>query len=164
MQHTVSLATAGETVALGVALARTCPWADGPRLLYLSGELGAGKTTLAAALLEALGVTDPVRSPSYALLETYALPLGVALHLDCFRLVEPQELEQLGLRDQYRPDTLWVVEWPERGRSALPRPDLAIELLPHESGRLARIDAASAAGEAWLSRLIHSATSEPKLG
>ena len=155
MLHSVRLATAADTVRLGAALARSCPWPEGPRLLYLSGELGAGKTTLAAALLGELGVTEAVRSPSYALIETYPLPGGaVALHLDCYRLCEPMELEQLGLRDHYRPDTLWLVEWPESGGARLPTPDLSLELLPRAQGRLAHIQSRTPAGDAWLGALL----------
>src|SRR5580698_7484899 len=96
---------------LGAALGQTCSWDEhAPRLIFLSGELGAGKTTLAAAMLEALGATETVRSPSYALVETYALPAGLGVHVDCYRLSDAQEFEQLGLRDYFAARTLWLVE------------------------------------------------------
>ena len=100
MKATWRLPGARQTEDLGAALARGCPWDEaGPRLIYLSGELGAGKTTLAAALLQTLGVEEIVRSPSYALIETYAARAGEAVHIDLYRLQGAEELQQLGLRD-----------------------------------------------------------------
>jgi tRNA threonylcarbamoyl adenosine modification protein YjeE len=143
-----------ETENLGVLLARYCPWDEQPRLLYLSGELGAGKTTLAAALLQALGVEEAVRSPSYALIETYPTRCGEAVHIDLYRLHGADELRQLGLRDYLNARTLLLVEWPERAGDALPRPDLEVHLQydPERaaSGRQASIEAHSHAGKAWL--------------
>jgi tRNA threonylcarbamoyladenosine biosynthesis protein TsaE len=148
------LPAAPDTVRLGAALGHACPWGEqAPRLLFLSGELGSGKTTLAAALLEALGATEIVRSPSYALVETYELREGLGVHVDCYRLSDPLELEQLGLRDYFAPRTLWLVEWPERAGPALPLPDLLVTLRAVGSGRSAEIEAASAAGSAWLALL-----------
>lgn len=149
------LPSARETERLGVALAQNCPWDERePRLIYLSGELGAGKTTLAAALLQALGVGETVRSPSYALIETYAAHSGEAVHLDLYRLHGAEDLQQLGLRDYLNGRTLLLVEWPERAGGALPRPDLAVRLETSETdkgvGRMAYVEARSSVGEAWL--------------
>jgi tRNA threonylcarbamoyl adenosine modification protein YjeE len=143
------------TENLAIALARYCPWDERePRLLFLSGELGAGKTTLAAALLRALGVEETVRSPSYALIETYAARAGEAVHIDLFRLHGAEELQQLGLRDYLNGGTLLLVEWPERAGSALPRPDLQVRLEMicenGDAGRKACIEALSGVGESWL--------------
>jgi tRNA threonylcarbamoyladenosine biosynthesis protein TsaE len=151
------LPSARETERLGAALAQTCPWDERePRLIYLSGELGAGKTTLAAALLLALGVTETVRSPSYALIETYTARGGEAVHLDLFRLQGPQELQQLGLRDYLDGRTLLLVEWPERAGEALPRPDLTLWLEVRAGdaldGRYGHLEARSSVGETWLAR------------
>jgi tRNA threonylcarbamoyladenosine biosynthesis protein TsaE len=141
-----------DTEGLGAALAAACPWeAGGPRLAYLSGELGSGKTTLVAALLHALGIAEPVRSPSYALLELYPLPGGpVAVHLDCYRLQGAHELEALGLRDYFTDRSLLLIEWPERVGGALPDPDLALQLQVQDDGRGCRVVAHSMAGERWL--------------
>ncbi len=149
------LPDARATERLGVALAQNCPWDERePRLIYLSGELGAGKTTLAAALLQALGVGETVRSPSYALIETYTARSGEAVHLDLYRLHGAQDLRQLGLRDYLNGRTLLLVEWPERAGGALPPPDLAVRLesgaATGDAGRIADIEARSSAGEAWL--------------
>ena len=149
------LPSARDTQSLGMALARSCPWDEhGPRLLFLSGELGAGKTTLAAALLQGLGVAEIVRSPSYALIETYTARAGEAVHIDLYRLQSADELQQLGLRDYLNARTLLLVEWPERAGGALPRPDLAVRLETSASagevGRSAGVEAQSSVGEAWL--------------
>ncbi len=149
------LPSARETEELGAALAGSCPLdSHAPRLIYLSGPLGAGKTTLVAALLHALGVQEAVRSPSYALIETYALPGLQAVHVDLYRLQAADELEQLGIRDYLNPRTLLLVEWPGRAGRALPKPDLDLQLdLMTEgtgAGRRCRIEACSPAGEAWL--------------
>lgn len=149
------LGSAEDTAALGVALAHACPPpSDAPRLLFLSGELGSGKTTLAAALLGALGVTEAVRSPSYALVETYPVVWGEAVHVDCYRLADAHELEQLGLRDHYAAHTLWLVEWPERAAAALPEPDLGVHLGIEGRGRSATCEPKSPAGREWLESLL----------
>jgi tRNA threonylcarbamoyladenosine biosynthesis protein TsaE len=148
------LPAAADTVRLGVALGQALPWDEQrPRLLFLSGELGAGKTTLAAAMLEALGATETVRSPSYALVETYLLREGLGVHVDCYRLAGALEFEQLGLRDYFAPRTLWLVEWPERAGAALPPPDLSVSLRAGCLGRLAEIEATGSTGAAWLTTL-----------
>jgi tRNA threonylcarbamoyladenosine biosynthesis protein TsaE len=107
----------------------------------LSGELGAGKSTFARGALRALGVQGPIKSPSYTLLETYELPAVQAVHLDLYRLVDPAELEHLGLADYHRPGFLWLIEWPERGAGRLPPPDLKFEFSITKSGhRIERIE------------------------
>jgi tRNA threonylcarbamoyladenosine biosynthesis protein TsaE len=141
-----------DTERLGAALAAACPWRhSGPRLLYLSGELGSGKTTLVAALLHALGVAEPVRSPSYALLELYPLERGLAVHLDCYRLGGAQDLEALGLRDYFTDGSLLLIEWPEQTGQALPDPDLRLQLRVQGEGRACQVLAKTATGEQWLS-------------
>jgi tRNA threonylcarbamoyladenosine biosynthesis protein TsaE len=112
-----------ETEALGARLLGKPPRADAPLVVELSGELGTGKSTFARGVLRALGVTGPIKSPSYTLLESYELPEVTAVHLDLYRLNDPDELENLGLTDYYRPGFLWLVEWPERAAGRLPRAD-----------------------------------------
>lgn len=139
------LADAQATEALGTALAAALP----PRaVVLLHGELGAGKSTLARALLRALGVRGAIRSPTYTLVERYPIADGEALHLDLYRIGDAAELEFLGIAPEDA--RLWLVEWPERGAGALPQADLAIHLALHGQGRQARLQPLSATGEAWL--------------
>jgi tRNA threonylcarbamoyladenosine biosynthesis protein TsaE len=129
------LADAAATEAAGAALGRAT--ADRPGLVvYLRGELGAGKTTLARGWLRALGAAGAIRSPTYTLVEPYELNGRSTLHLDLYRLNDPAELEQLGLLDTPPDRSLWLVEWPERGGGRLPRADLDIVLSPVRGGLL----------------------------
>ena len=113
--------TAEQTEKLGAQLLGTAPAAGAPcRVVELSGELGTGKSTFARGVLRALGATGPIRSPSYTLLEAYDLPRVHAVHLDLYRLNDPEELENLGLADYHEPGFLWLVEWPERAAGRLP--------------------------------------------
>lgn len=148
------LVDAAATEQLGALIARTCPWqADQPLSIHLRGELGAGKTTLAQGLLRALGVTDIVRSPTYSLFETYAVPQGSAIHADLYRLQGADELEQIGLREEYRPGVLLLIEWPERAGKVLPAGDLAVELVFDDLQRAATVSAGTRIGTLWRSQL-----------
>ncbi len=151
----LNLPDEASTQRLGAALAASRP---ASAVLYLRGDLGAGKSTLARALLRALGVTGAIRSPTYTLIEPYRLDDGgEAIHLDLYRIGHAQELEFLGLDALAAQVDLWLVEWPERGRGALPVADLQVELEACGEGRVARLRAFSANGDAWLARLEKNA-------
>lgn len=120
------------TQNLAVALAADAQMLRG-KVMYLQGDLGAGKTALIRYLLRALGETATIKSPTYGLLETYQVPADgpkpmQVLHLDLYRLEDAEELEYLGLRDQFDADTLMLVEWPERGVGVLPTADMTIHI------------------------------------
>lgn len=150
MSHALFLADADATEALGATLAATRP----PRaVVYLEGELGAGKSTLARALLRALGVTGAIRSPTYTLVERYPVPGGEAAHLDLYRLAGASELDFLGLDELAAEAVLWLVEWPERGQGGLPPPDLRLQLAVDGAGRRLRLVPGTAAGQAWMARV-----------
>lgn len=151
----LTAADAAATRAFGARLAAALRAADPaePLLIGLTGELGAGKTTLVAGLLEALGHTGAVRSPTYALIEPYRLAGLDIHHCDLYRLRDPEELEDLGLRDLLMPGSVLLVEWPERAGDRLRPPDLSLRLDYSEVGRDVRVTASSAAGEAILARL-----------
>lgn len=135
--------------ALGAALAR----GFAPGIVYLQGELGTGKTTLARGLLRALGHAGKVRSPTYTLVEPYQVGPGTVYHLDLYRLGSPEELEWLGLRDMLAEPALLLVEWPERGAGALPPADLEIHIGYAGEGRVVTLNAATPAGERLLAAL-----------
>jgi tRNA threonylcarbamoyladenosine biosynthesis protein TsaE len=137
----------GELAALARELA---PRLRGGGSIHLAGPLGAGKTTFARALLRALGAGERIKSPTYTLIESYALPGLTAQHLDLYRIAAPEELEWLGLRDLADGAVLWLVEWPERGVGAIPEPDLTVNLAHAASGRDVALHACSDRGVRWL--------------
>jgi tRNA threonylcarbamoyladenosine biosynthesis protein TsaE len=98
-----------------------------PMVIYLQGDLGAGKTTFARAYVHALGYQGYVKSPSYGLLETYLAGGQDVLHLDLYRIEDPEELEYLALRDLFGDTSVLMVEWPDRGQNYLPEPDLLLD-------------------------------------
>jgi len=141
------------TVALGQRLARTLP----PRaVVHLHGDLGAGKTTLARALLRALGVAGAIKSPTYTLVERYPLEGGEVAHLDLYRIADPEELEFLGLDELSDSARLWLVEWPQQGAGVLPAPDLRIALVVEGEGRGVELKAQSPVGRDWIQQFNKS--------
>jgi tRNA threonylcarbamoyladenosine biosynthesis protein TsaE len=122
-------------------------------VLYLQGELGAGKTTCVRSLLRALGVTGLVRSPTYTLVETYPLATLTCVHVDLYRLQSLTEVDELGLRDLVGPGSLIMVEWPERGGAAVPPADLELTLLYAGEARQAGLSAKTTLGTDWLENL-----------
>jgi tRNA threonylcarbamoyladenosine biosynthesis protein TsaE len=156
-ESTLSLGAsdATETRAIGARLAAAMLAADPsePLLITLSGELGAGKTTLVGGLLAALGHAGPVRSPTYALIEPYRLADRDIHHCDLYRLRDPDELDDLGLRDLLTARAVLLVEWPERAGDRLRAPDVALRLQYSEAGRVVEVTASSAVGKAVLAQL-----------
>jgi tRNA threonylcarbamoyladenosine biosynthesis protein TsaE len=151
----IDLPDSGATVTLGQALAAaadTAPLTEAG-VVYLEGELGAGKTTCARALLRALGVKGSIRSPTYTLVETYPLAALTCVHVDLYRLGSAVEVDELGLRDLVGPGCLLLVEWPERGGAALPAADLTLTLSYAGEGRRAHLQGASLRGRKWLKYL-----------
>ena len=151
MNLDVFLPDASATDAIAARFAATLPPAS--VMLHLQGDLGAGKSSFARALLRALGIQGPIRSPTYTLVERYPLTDGrEALHLDLYRIGDPGELEFLGI--DHDAVALWLVEWPERGASALPAPDLRLSLAIEGEGRRLQVAANTAIGQAWVDRVL----------
>jgi len=124
-------------------------------VVTLRGELGSGKTTLARGLLRARGVSGPVKSPTYTLVEHYPVSSLYFYHFDFYRFMNPDEWETAGMSEYFRDDAVCIVEWPERVGEMLPEPDLALSLSypTHAGGRALVAQAHSAAGEQCLSAL-----------
>jgi tRNA threonylcarbamoyladenosine biosynthesis protein TsaE len=151
------LPDAAATEALGMALARAYPRGPGGAVVFLHGELGAGKTTCVRSLLRALGVRGTIRSPTYTLVEVYQ-PAGLTcVHVDLYRLSGPLDVEDLGLRD-YLGECLLLVEWPQKGGGALPPADLELTLTYDGDSRRAHLVSATPRGRDWMTKLLRDAS------
>ncbi|MBC3436331.1 tRNA (adenosine(37)-N6)-threonylcarbamoyltransferase complex ATPase subunit type 1 TsaE [Pseudomonas sp. BW16M2] len=143
---TLFLADEPATVAFGAKLAEVT---QGHGVIFLEGDLGAGKTTLSRGLIRGLGHEGPVKSPTFTVVEPYEIGDIRAFHFDLYRLVDPEELEYLGIRDYFEGDALCLFEWPDKGAGVLPKPDLTITISPQAGGRSLNLSPQGARGEAW---------------
>jgi tRNA threonylcarbamoyladenosine biosynthesis protein TsaE len=126
-----------ETEQLGAELHHVLP----PKaLVFLHGELGAGKTTLVRGYLRAAGYAGTVKSPTYNLVEEYTIAGLKIVHFDLYRLNDPEELEWIGISDYFNQDSVCFVEWPDKGKGFLPKPDAVISLTVQEVGRQAEMN------------------------
>ena len=155
MQHfTAYLPDESATLAFGAALARALV----PGLvIYLHGDLGAGKTALTRALLRACGHQGTVKSPTYTLSEPYRVsldgqPVNV-IHYDLYRMSSPEEFLDAGFREDFDGHNICIVEWPEKAQGVLPPPDIRINLAVAGAGRAVELQAFSALGSSCLQRL-----------
>lgn len=133
----------------GAALA---PGLRGGMIVTLSGELGAGKTTLVRGILRGLGWTGVVRSPSYTLVEHYSFPSLYFRHFDFYRFNDPNEWDSAGFAEYFRPDCVALIEWPERVAARLPVIDVAARLELADGGRALELRATTVPGKACLAR------------
>lgn len=125
------LADANETLAAGERVG--CFLSKSGLLVFLQGQLGAGKTTLTQGVLKALGHSGKVKSPTYTLVEPYENLSIPVYHFDLYRLGDPEELEFMGIRDYFQKGSLCLVEWPERGNGFLPQADITVELVAEQA-------------------------------
>ena len=137
---------------LGADIGRALDWRGS---IWLSGDLGAGKTTLSRGLIRAAGHEGAVKSPTFTLVEPYDLDVGSIYHFDLYRLADPEELEFLGIRDYFSGTSLCLVEWPDKGAGVLPAPDLSIRIRVDGEGRTLQIDGHGERGLA-ASQWLHS--------
>ena len=151
-EFTRSLPAEADTLALGGALAGGL---TPGMVIYLIGELGAGKTTLARGLLRGLGFEGRVKSPTFTLVEVYEVSRLYLYHFDFYRFSDPRELGEAGFREYFNPQSVCLVEWPEKSNRAagLPAADLRVVLHVAGSGRNVSIFADSEAGASCLKRL-----------
>ena len=145
-----TLANEAETVTMGNLLAEVI---KPPLTLFLEGDLGAGKTTFSRGLIQALGHQGAVKSPTYTLVEPYELDQLKVFHFDLYRVMDPEELEFMGIRDYFSDDSLCIVEWPDRGQGLLPQADIHIEIQYLDTGRKIVMEAKTDNGEALLKQL-----------
>lgn len=125
-----------------------------PLRIYLSGPLGAGKSSLVRAFLRALGVQGSIKSPSYALVEPYSLSKSTVYHFDFYRFFDQNEWVESGFRDYFEEKAICLVEWPEKAQDLLPMADLYFTLAYEGEGRRIQVDALSEAGIAVLKQWV----------
>lgn len=140
-----------ETELLAYA-ARLSAVVEPPCVIFLSGILGAGKTTFVRAFLTGLGFSGLVKSPTFTLVETYSLQNKLIYHFDLYRIHDPEELEWMGIRDYFDKAVL-LIEWPERAMNDLPEPDLYWRLEITPSGRDLILEKMSDVGQGILNKL-----------
>ncbi|AOE50624.1 tRNA (adenosine(37)-N6)-threonylcarbamoyltransferase complex ATPase subunit type 1 TsaE [Kangiella sediminilitoris] len=133
---TFALAGEKDTVALGRELAKDF---SAPLVVYLYGELGAGKTTLVRGILQGFGHEGAVKSPTYTLVEPYDLDRMKVFHFDLYRLADPEELEYIGIREYQDQDSILIFEWPDKGAGMIPEADLVIKMNYDGESRVAEL-------------------------
>jgi tRNA threonylcarbamoyladenosine biosynthesis protein TsaE len=143
-QFLVRLENEQATVDMGSKLASAM---TSGAVLFLHGDLGAGKTTLSRGLIQGLGHSGNVKSPTYTLVEPYELAPLSAYHFDLYRLADPEELEFMGFRDYFNEQAVCIIEWPEKGQDFLPSADLELYLTYADEQREIDIRALSLKGQ-----------------
>lgn len=155
IEHSLTLQLADETqtVAFGRQLAALI---SAPLTIYLTGELGAGKTTFSRGLIQALGHQGAVKSPTYTLVEPYELEGIEVYHFDLYRLSDPEELEFMGIRDYFNERSLCIIEWPEQGMVCLPAADIHLHIKYANTGREVSLQAGSDKGKVLLRKITNN--------
>jgi len=146
----ITLKNETETTEIGSKLAS---YLKGGEVIYLKGELGTGKTTLVRGVLNRLGHTGNVKSPTYTIVEPYLIDSHVIYHFDLYRLDDPEELESLGIRDYCDGQSICFFEWPEKGGNLLPNADINLELTYFENTREVEFTSKSDVGKTILKQL-----------
>ena len=153
MSEHVEVELAGEEsmVAFGRRIAEA---SKGWGIIYLEGDLGAGKTTLSRGILRGFGHGGAVKSPTYTLVEPYEMEDSNIYHFDLYRLGDPEELDFLGVREYFGPHALCLVEWPVRGKGFLPAADIEIRISYQPESRVVRVEPLSEHGQTICSNLL----------
>ena len=137
MNEPIVTGSESELEAVGSALAKSLSFGD---IIFLEGELGAGKTTVSRGILRGFGYRGIAASPTYTLLELYELTFHRVAHFDLYRITAAKELEGIGFRDYLDGQTICLIEWPENGAGFLPAPTLRIILEYSGEGRIVRFE------------------------
>lgn len=146
----IFLANPEQTCAIGTQLATLL---EPPFVIYLSGHLGAGKTTLVRAFLQACNVTGPIKSPTYTIVESYQVKQTDYYHIDCYRINDPEELHYLGIEDYFHQQAITLVEWAEKCQMLLPPADLHCQLRAQHAGRELLIKSSTEKGARILAQI-----------
>ena len=132
MSNLIHIADEAAMIDFGERLASVCAHA---RLVFLQGELGAGKSTMVRGFMKGCGYHGRVKSPTFTLVEPYELGDKTVYHMDLYRLSDPEELEFIGIRDMLGKNSVCLVEWPDKAGGMLGKPDITIKINYLESGR-----------------------------
>jgi tRNA threonylcarbamoyladenosine biosynthesis protein TsaE len=149
---TLTLKNEAETLALGAKIASAI---SGGMKIWLIGDLGAGKTTLARGLLRGMGYDGKVKSPTYTLVEPYVISGLNLYHFDLYRFLGSEEWEEAGFREYFNSSSICLVEWPEKAANVLPQADMEVWLAVAGTGRKARLQARTTQGQQCLDTLAH---------
>ncbi len=153
------LADENATVTMGKRLAELTKTLDlNSLVVFLNGDLGAGKTTLTRGFVQGMGHIGNVKSPTYTIVEPYNLDPWQVFHFDLYRLADPEELEYMGIRDYFSDKCCCFIEWPEKGAGLLANEDLIINLAYNEEQRLITLLAKSEVGEQIINKLNNQKT------
>jgi len=153
------LADEAATIAIGANLAKVLQWQNDQQqaqqalVVFLNGDLGAGKTTLTRGFVRGMGHQGNVKSPTYTLVEPYELPPWQVYHFDLYRLSDPEELEYMGIRDYFSDNCCCFIEWPEKGAGLLANADIIINMVYKEEQRIIDLRACSLRGQVVLQQL-----------
>lgn len=137
----------------GEKIAQAIGQINAPLLILLNGDLGAGKTTLSRGILTGLGHNGSVKSPTYTLVEPYDLEIGKVFHFDLYRLVDPEELYDIGINDYLSEAQLCMIEWPDKGGSLVPRADFSLQINSNGTGRQVILTAQTSLGSECVNQL-----------
>ncbi len=142
------------TIEIGAKLAHIIKQQSKGLIVYLYGDLGAGKTTLTRGFVRAMGHTGNVKSPTYTIVEPYNLANWKIYHFDLYRLADPEELEYMGIRDYFADNCCCFIEWPEKGAGLLVKADLNINIAYSGEQRQLTLTAITAWGNEIISLLV----------
>lgn len=143
----LSIPNEKEMLASGSRFATRCP---ARAIIFLQGDLGAGKTTWARGFLRGLNYLGLVKSPTYTLVESYEIDTQCIFHFDLYRVAEPKELVYIGLEEYVNRSAICLIEWPERGKGLLPKPDITLFIQIAANGRTIEATAGSPVGTTLL--------------
>ena len=147
------------TIQIGRDLANVLHWQNKQLqdqqslVVFLKGDLGAGKTTLTRGFVQGMGHKGNVKSPTYTLVEPYELPPWHVYHFDLYRLGDPEELEYMGIRDYFADNCCCFIEWPEKGAGLLAKADIMINMAYKQEQRTIELHPCSIRGEGVLQQL-----------